>query len=45
MAESKKRKSAGSSSRSDKFVWKAGDVKIYKSEAEWRKATGGKKKK
>lgn len=42
MAERKK-KSSSNKDRNDKFVWKAGDVKIYKSEAEWRKATGSKK--
>lgn len=42
MADNKKKKSSNNN-RSDKFTWKPGDVKIYKNEAEWRKATNKKK--
>lgn len=42
MADSKK-KTADRGSRSDKFIWKESDVKIYKSESEWRKANKSKK--
>lgn len=40
MAESKKSKGA----RSDKFTWKPGDVKVYKSLEDLKKAKKGKKK-
>lgn len=31
-------------SSADKFTWKAGDVQIYKNEAEWRAAVAAEKK-